>query len=385
MPNPEHRLPPHTGVILVAAGTGSRFGQDKMWVSLHGAPLIRWSLKTCLDAGPAALVLVHSGDSAPFAALDARDYRCVAGGATRRQSVLAGLAALPAEIDQLLIHDAARPGLPPSLLHQIRAALSTAKAALPTLPLQDTIRQIRPSCTLDRSNLCAAQTPQGFDRAVLEAALASSAHDQSDEIQAVEALGHAPSLIRGSAANRKVTHPQDLDLVAALMRPQRISLTGLGFDVHRFCRPGEHPGRELVLGGLPIPGAPPLAGHSDADVLLHALCDAIYGALGNGDIGQHFPPSEAQWRDQDSSLFLSHALGQVQARGGSLIHMDTTLICETPKLAPWSGPMKQRLAALTHLPPERIGLKATTTEGLGFAGRKEGIAAQAVVTLELPA
>ncbi len=372
-------------MILVAAGTGSRFGQDKMWVSLHGAPLVHWSLKTCLDAGPAALVLVHSGDRAPFAALDARDYRCVAGGATRRQSVLAGLAALPEEIDQVLIHDAARPGLPSSILHRVRAALKTAKAALPTLPLQDTIRQVSPSQTLDRSNLCAAQTPQGFDRAVLEAALADSINTQSDEVQAVEALGHAPRLIRGSLVNRKVTYPQDLHLVAALMRPLRVTLTGLGFDVHRFCHPGEHPGRALVLGGLTIPGAPPLAGHSDADVLLHALCDGVYGALGNGDIGQHFPPSEVQWRDQDSCLFLDHALGLVQARGGRLIHMDMTLICETPKLAPWSGPMKRRLADLTRLPLERIGLKSTTTEGLGFTGRKEGIAAQAVVTLELPA
>ena len=173
--------------------------------------------------------------------------------------------------------------------------------------------------------------------------------------------------------------------MARALLTDSLTVTGQGFDVHKFCAPGSAPDRRLMLGGLHIPGASPLAGHSDADVLLHALCDGIYGALGEGDIGAHFPPSDAQWQDQDSAHFLNHALARIEAQGGRLIHIDLTLICETPKLRPVYAQMKARLSDLTRLPPARIGLKATTTEGLGWTGRKEGIAAQALVTLRLPA
>ena len=385
MPNTELFLPPNTGLILLAAGAGTRFGRDKMWVILHERPLILWSLTTCLDTRPETLVLVHSKNSPPFATLDDREYLCVVGGATRRQSVLAGLAALPRHIDRVLIHDAARPGISRKLLVQVCTSLQVAPAVLPVLPIRDTIRQIHPSKTLDRSNMCAAQTPQGFDRSILETALAQSDDTQSDEIQAVEALGYAPTLRPGNMRNMKVTDQEDLKVVESLMAGNFVSVTGSGFDVHRFCLPDEHRGRQLTLGGVKLPGSKPLAGHSDADVILHALCDAIYGALGEGDIGQHFPPTDAKWRDQDSRLFLNHALERVKQRGGSLVHMDLTLICETPKLSDSYDRIKAHLSDMVDLPCHRIGLKATTTERLGFVGRAEGIAAQAMVTVRLPA
>lgn len=393
MPNPDPTLPlkfaPGTGLILLAAGSGTRFGQDKMWVILGGRPLVAWSLKTLLDLQPEALVIVGQGDLARFKALDPRIHSVVAGGSTRRESVLAGLAALTSDLDHILIHDAARPGLAAETALAVRDALEGAEAALPVLRVSDTIKQVDTHggmpTTLNRSLLRAAQTPQGFRRRVLEEALGAGGTQDTDEIQAVEALGHAPALIPGTLENTKITQPQDLAMVSALLSPDPIFVTGQGFDVHRFCTPEEAVGRPLLLGGLEIPGATPLAGHSDADVLLHTLCDAIYGALGDGDIGKHFPPSDLTWKDQDSTHFLEHAMELIQSRQGELVHMDLTLICETPKLRPHEDAMKARLSALTGLPLHRIGLKATTTEQLGFTGRKEGIAAQAVVTLRLPA
>ena len=388
MPASPSPLPPHTAIILVAAGVGARFGGDKLWVDLGGRPLVSWSLRHLLDTQPDHLVLVHQGNAAAFEQLDPRDFTCVQGGATRRESVLAGLAALPEETAYVLIHDAARPGVSAGVALAVAQALQTAPAALPVLPIADTIKQDLAGTitTLDRSTLHAAQTPQGFAMRVLKRALKTAGPQETDEIQAIEALGLTPALVPGTAQNMKVTRQEDLSMVRALLTPQQamITVTGQGFDVHKFCPPGENLDRPLILGGLRVAGGPPLAGHSDADVLLHALCDGIYGALGDGDIGSHFPPSDMQWKDRDSTHFLEHALALIAANGGELVHMDLTLICETPKLRPIHDAMKQRLTALTGLPAHRIGLKATTTEGLGFPGRKEGIAAQATVTLRLP-
>ena len=390
MPNTYPPLPADTAVLLLAAGSGSRFGHDKMWVPLDGRPLVSWSLKTFLDLRPGYLVMVGRPPLDRFSMLDDRPYACVCGGQTRRQSVLAGLAALPPHVSHILIHDAARAGVSPRLILEVREALNTAPAALPALPLSDTIKDI--SCpqrpiTLNRKNLRAAQTPQGFVRTHLERALdRSSDQDQeTDEIQAIEALKLAPALMTGDPCNLKITTPEDLTMLSSLLTRRKITVTGSGFDVHRFCTPEEARKRTLILGGLPLPGEHPLAGHSDADVLLHALCDGIYGALGDGDIGKHFPPCEAKWKDQDSALFLDHALKRCRDQGGELIHIDLTLICQTPKLRTYEDAMKDRLSKLTTLPVQRIGLKATTTEHLGFLGRKEGIAAQATVTLRLPA
>ena len=388
MPNPDpapKTFGPGTAVVLLAAGASTRFGRDKIWAPLGGKPLLTWSLGTLLDLQPACLVLVAQGDLQRFADLDSRIQTVVPGGASRRESVLAGLAALPPEIAFVLIHDAARPGLAAETALAVRNALEGASAALPVLPVCDTIKLVtgEGSCTLDRASLRAAQTPQGFQRAVLTAALAQDSAQETDEIQAVEALGRTPALVSGSLENSKVTHPQDLAVVRALLTSEPLFVTGQGFDVHRFCTPEEGLDRPLRLGGLPIAGGPPLAGHSDADVLLHALCDAVYGALGDGDIGAHFPPSDAAWEDHDSRHFLGHALAQIAAAQGELLHMDLTLICETPKLRPHYTAMKDQLAALTGLPLPRIGLKASTTERLGFTGRQEGIAAMATVTLRL--
>ena len=264
------------------------------------------------------------------------------------------------------------------MILEVANALDFFPAALPVIGVTDTIRQ-GADTTLDRKKLHAAQTPQGFDRQILENCLNDL--EATDEIQSVEAHGFSVAYTHGSRCNHKLTYPEDLAMLTALLCPS-ITVTGLGFDVHRFCTAEEAAGRPLVLGGLKMPGERPLAGHSDADVLLHALCDAIYGALGEGDIGTHFPPSDATWKDQDSTHFLSHALTRIAARGGTLVHADLTLICEMPKLRPVEAAMKARLKDLTGL--ERFGLKATTTEQLGFTGRREGIAAQALVTLQLP-
>ena len=369
---PINTLPPYTGVLLLAAGTGTRFGGNKLRKPLGGQSVLDWSLQTFLSLKPAALVLVGSVDLAPA------DIISVPGGATRRASVLAGMAVLPPEIKRVLIHDAARPGVTPEMIFEVTNALKRCPAALPLITVTDTIRQ-GTSTTLDRASLSAAQTPQGFDRHILENCLNSL--DASDEIQSVEAQGFPVAYTQGARRNHKLTYPEDLAMLTALLCPS-ITVTGLGFDVHRFCTPEEAAGRTLVLGGLKMPGEQPLAGHSDADVLLHALCDAIYGALGEGDIGAHFPPSDAIWKDRDSTHFLSHALARIAARGGTLVHADLTLICEMPKLRPVEAAMRARLKDLTGL--ERFGLKATTTEQMGFTGRGEGIAAQALVTLRLP-
>ena len=391
MPNPKvpitQTLAPKTAVILVAAGSGQRFGGNKIWAALGNRPVIAWSLQTFLDLAPECLVLVGSGDLAAFEGLDARPYAIVAGGDTRRASVQAGLAALPDAIDQVLIHDAARPGIDARTIVNVSAALKDYAAALPVLPLVDTIRSTDPSLpsTLNRSKLHAAQTPQGFALGPLLQVLKQSSQDETDEIQAMERAGHGVATVPGTRQNQKLTTQEDLVTLTALLTNPPLFITGSGFDVHRFCTPDEAEDRTLVLGGLAMPGERPLAGHSDADVLLHALCDAIYGALGDGDIGKHFPPSEASWKDQDSTLFLRHAMAQIAARGGSLVHCDLTLICEEPKLRPVEDAMKTRLMDLTGLSAAHVGLKATTTEQLGFTGRKEGIAAQATVTLRLPA
>lgn len=384
MPNTEHKLDPDTGIILVAAGNGSRFGGDKIWAPLMGKPLVSWSLKTCLDSVPGCLVLVHSGDADKFSKLDQREYKCVRGGHTRRQSVIEGLNALPENIKHVLIHDAARPGLEPALIEKVRNAIDGGQPALPVLALTDTIREIGHGKSIDRNQFRAAQTPQGFSRSILVDAILNTDKDQTDEIEATSACGLTPIFVEGSARNLKITYPQDLQILEAIMRAQMVTTIGHGFDVHRFCAHDECLDRQLKLGGIIIPGARALSGHSDADVLLHALCDGIYGAIGDGDIGTHFPPTEDEWKDQDSTLFLEHALGLIHEKDGELVHIDLTLICEEPKLRPFAQQVKERLSALTKLDINRIGLKATTTEQLGFTGRREGIAAQALVTLRVP-
>jgi 2-C-methyl-D-erythritol 4-phosphate cytidylyltransferase/2-C-methyl-D-erythritol 2,4-cyclodiphosphate synthase len=308
----------------------------------------------------------------------------VAGGATRAASVRAGLAALAADPPaMILVHDAARPVIPPGTIAALRAALAGAPGAIPAQPVTDTLKRGaggRIAATIPREGLFRAQTPQGFRFDALLAAHRAAVDDgATDDAALLEAAGQTVALVPGGEANIKITWPEDLDRVEAHLAARLTPRMGTGFDVHRLV-----PGRPLVLCGVTIPSPLGLSGHSDADVGIHALCDAIYGALAEGDIGRWFPPSDAQWKDADSARFLRHAAGRIAARGGLLANADVTLICERPKIAPHAEAMRARLAALLDVPMSIISVKATTTERLGFAGRGEGIAAQAAAVVLTP-
>ncbi|MBW8269438.1 bifunctional 2-C-methyl-D-erythritol 4-phosphate cytidylyltransferase/2-C-methyl-D-erythritol 2,4-cyclodiphosphate synthase [Caldovatus aquaticus] len=378
--------------LLMAAGRGSRFGGEtpKQFLPLLGLPVIRWAAESLLAEGRVdALLPVCAPEEAPrvAAALEGLPglRPPVAGGATRRESVRAGLEALAAAAAPprlVLVHDAARPFVPPGTVGRLLAALERAPGAIPAQPVADTLKRAeggRIVATVPREGLYRAQTPQGFRFAALLAAHRAARDEATDDAALLEAAGEAVALIPGAETNVKITFPEDLARVESLLLARLIPRTGTGFDVHRLVE-----GRPLVLCGVTIPFPLGLAGHSDADVGIHALCDAIYGALAEGDIGRHFPPSEARWKDADSAAFLRHAAARIAARGGVLASADVTLICERPKIAPHAAAMRARLAALLGTPVERVSVKATTTEGLGFAGRGEGIAAQAAATVLLP-
>ncbi len=369
--------------VLVAAGNGRRFGGEtaKQFLTLAGQPVMRRAAACFVARG---ITLQPVGDAAAIAAaLDGVAHLApVAGGATRQASVLAGLEALAADPpDYVLVHDAARPCVPDALIDAVLTALTDHDGAIPALPVSDTLKRAdtdgRIVATVPRAELFRAQTPQGFHFApFLAAHRAASGRDATDDAAVMEAAGHALVLVPGAEANVKITFQEDLTRMARMMLGPRV---GQGFDVHAFA-----PDRALILCGVNVPHALGLAGHSDADVGLHALCDAIYGALAEGDIGRHFPPSEAAWRDADSAAFVRHAAGRIAARGGELANADITLICEQPKITPHAPAMIARVAALLGVDAARVSVKATTTERLGFTGRGEGIAAQASVMVLLP-
>jgi len=376
--------------LLMAAGRGSRFGGDvpKQYLTLLGRPVIRHAAEALLrDGGVDAIQPVcPPGEEAQVAALlEGLPLRApVAGGATRQESVRAGLAALAADPpDIVLVHDAARPVVPAGTIPALLAALREAPGAIPAAPVTDTLKRgdgLRIAATVPREGLYRAQTPQGFLYGALRDAHRQVAQEVTDDAAVLEAVGLTVALVPGAETNVKITRTEDLARVEAMMGSgQRIPRMGTGFDVHRLVE-----GRPMVLCGVTVPHPLGLAGHSDADVGIHALCDAIYGALAEGDIGRWFPPSEMQWRDADSAQFLRHAAGRIAARGGVLANADVTLICERPKITPHAQAMRARLAALLGVDVERISVKATTTERLGFAGRGEGIAAQAAAVVLLP-
>jgi 2-C-methyl-D-erythritol 4-phosphate cytidylyltransferase/2-C-methyl-D-erythritol 2,4-cyclodiphosphate synthase len=379
--------------LLMAAGRGNRFGggTPKQFLPLLGRPVIRWAAESILAEGRiGALLPVCAPEEAPrvAAALDGLPAvrPPVVGGAARQASVRAGLEALAAAGTPprlVLVHDAARPIIPPGTVARLLEALEQAPGAIPAQPVADTLKRGeagRVVETVPREGLYRAQTPQGFRFATLLAAHRAARGEATDDAALLEAAGETVALIPGAETNVKITFPEDLARVEALLLARLIPRTGTGFDVHRLAE-----GRPLVLCGVTLPFPLGLAGHSDADVGIHALCDAIYGALAEGDIGRHFPPSESRWKDADSAAFLRHAAARIAARGGVLANADVTLICERPRIAPHAEAMRARLAALLDAPAERISVKATTTEGLGFPGRGEGIAAQAVATVLLPA
>ncbi|MBR0664110.1 bifunctional 2-C-methyl-D-erythritol 4-phosphate cytidylyltransferase/2-C-methyl-D-erythritol 2,4-cyclodiphosphate synthase [Roseomonas hellenica] len=379
----------HVIALLMAAGRGSRFGAGtpKQYLPLAGRAVLRRAAEALLaEPGVDAILPVCApGEAATVAALldGLPVLPPVAGGRTRQDSVRAGLEALAgASPDIVLVHDAARPMVPRGTVAALLAALETHPGAIPAQPVTDTLKRAEDGmirATVARAGLFRAQTPQGFRFAPLLAAHRAAAAEVTDDAALLEAAGLAVALVPGSESNVKITHPEDLIRVEAALGAALLPRMGTGFDVHRLVE-----GRPLILCGVTIPFPLGLSGHSDADVGIHALCDAIYGALAEGDIGRHFPPSEATWKDADSARFLRHAAARIAARGGRLAHADVTLICERPKIAPHAEAMRARLAELLDAPIGRVSVKATTTERLGFTGRGEGIAAQAAATLLLP-
>jgi 2-C-methyl-D-erythritol 4-phosphate cytidylyltransferase/2-C-methyl-D-erythritol 2,4-cyclodiphosphate synthase len=349
--------------------------------------VIRHAAEALLAGGHVAAIqpVVAEGEQARVAELLAGlpILPPVAGGATRAASVRAGLEALvgdpPAAV---LVHDAARPVVPEGTIPALLAALADAPGAIPAQPVTDTLKRGTAGAiveTVPREGLFRAQTPQAFRYAALAAAHAAGDEGATDDAALLEAAGQRVALVPGGEANIKITWPEDLTRVEAHLSPRLIPRMGTGFDVHRLVE-----GRPLILCGVTVPHALGLDGHSDADVGIHALCDAIYGALAEGDIGRWFPPSEAEWKDADSARFLRHAAGRIAARGGVLANADVTLICERPKIAPHAQAMRARLAELLGVDIEAVSVKATTTERLGFPGRGEGIAAQAAAVVLVP-
>ena len=382
---------PDTIALIVAAGRGSRFGGalPKQYAPLAGRPLLAHSL--AVFAGhprvDAVRAVIHGDDAAHYreaaGALDLLDP--VPGGASRQASVRLGLESLQARApDRVLIHDGARPLVPAAVIDRVLDALDDATAAIPALRVTDTLKREADGhigATVERHGLWGAQTPQGFRYPEILAAHRAAAEataELTDDAAVAERAGHAVALVVGAADNIKVTQEDDLARAESLLGASETRV-GSGFDVHRFG-PGDH----VVLCGLRIPHERGLVGHSDADVGLHALTDAILGALGAGDIGDHFAPGDPRWKDAESGRFLRHAGDLVAARGGHIVHLDVTLICERPKIGTRRAAMRARIAELLGLAPGRVSVKATTTERLGFAGRGEGIAAQAVATLGLP-
>lgn len=377
---------PAFAAVVVAAGSGSRSGGAKQWRALGGKPVIRWSVEALLKAGAGDVVIVIpvGADAEAAEALDGlTGWRAVHGGATRAGSVQAGLAALGGPEDRpVLVHDAARPFLSAAVIARCIEALDDADGALPALPVADSLRRAVDGLvagSVEREALWRAQTPQAFRLKTLTDAWASWPADEvaTDEATVVERAGGRVKIVEGDARLMKLTYPEDFAMAEALI-PRTVRI-GQGYDVHRWG-----PGQSVWLCGLEIPHDQTLIGHSDADAGLHALTDAILGAIGEGDIGDHFPPTDDTWKGAPSDLFLKHAAGLVTARGGRISNVDVTLICERPKVKPHRQAMRERLAEILGIPLDAVSVKATTSEGLGFTGRGEGLAAQAVATVELP-
>ena len=381
---------PATTALIVAAGSGTRAGAGgpKQYALLGGKPVLRYSVEALIvhPSIAAVRVVIGAGQEDLFHhALQGLEVGDPIRGATTRQgSVSAGLAAIEAEgpPDHVLIHDAARPFCPPAVVDRLLAALDLHAGAVPVLPIADTL--VRSSgCVLgdpvDRSDLTRVQTPQAFRFAAIRSAHRDAAGaDASDDAGLLRAAGLLVASVEGDEALAKLTYPADFARVEEQLRARMVSRTGLGFDVHAFGGPGP-----LIIGGIAVPHARGLTGHSDADVALHALTDALLGTIADGDIGSHFPPSDERWRGAASHLFLEHARDLVLARGGVIDHVDVTIICETPRIGPHREAMRAAIAAMLGLPTGRVGVKATTTERLGFTGRGEGIAAQAVATVRV--
>ncbi|NQW00121.1 MAG: bifunctional 2-C-methyl-D-erythritol 4-phosphate cytidylyltransferase/2-C-methyl-D-erythritol 2,4-cyclodiphosphate synthase [Rhodospirillales bacterium] len=377
-----------TIALIVAAGRGHRFGGEmpKQYIAVNGTPVLRQTV-IALQRHPAisqVRVVIHPDDLPLYqeATKDLGLEAPVFGGALRQDSVRLGLQQLSQNPpDLVLIHDGARPYVSEAIIDRVLAALETVPGVVPTLPLTDTIKRVagdRIMATEDRAALRRAQTPQGFRYGdILAAHLRLAGQNLTDDAAVCEAAGLEVVAVDGDPANIKITTPEDV--VRRLGgNPQMQTRTGSGFDVHRFTS-----GDQVILCGVAVPHSQSLDGHSDADVGLHALTDALLGAIGEGDIGHFFPPSDARWRGASSDQFVSHAVDLIRGRGGRIVNVDITLICEAPKIGPHRLQMRDRVAEILGLAGDRVNVKATTTEQLGFTGRREGIAAQAVANVEI--
>ena len=366
--------------VILAAGRGTRFGDDKVRIDLNGRPVWMWSYSTFLSHPAISEVAIVTTLEHVEAAKSAapRAYRVVAGGETRKQSV-SRAADFAEGFDAILIHDAARPFVSVDVIDRVVSALHTNVAAAAAVPVVDTIKRATDAGVehLDRSELYAMQTPQGIRTEAFLRAIAESPDTVTDDIQMLASIGVEAVLVEGSDQNFKITTQADFDRANQRKSSAEVR-TGIGYDIHSFS---DDPSRQLWLGGVLFEGHPALDGHSDADALLHAVTDAIFGAVAMGDIGQHFPNSDAQWRGAPSTMFLSHAAALVANEGWTIVNLDATVIAETPKVMQKAELIRSRIAESVGISPDRVSVKATTNEKLGSIGRSEGIAAFAIATL----
>ncbi|MDO5483620.1 MAG: 2-C-methyl-D-erythritol 4-phosphate cytidylyltransferase [Desulfovibrionaceae bacterium] len=385
-----------TWAVILAAGSGSRLapaieGRAKQFLPWHGLPLYWHSAlnmrRSCLVDGlvfvfPAARLSTEEAVVRSLAQEHdfALPWLAVAGGALRQDSVRLGLAALPKTVRHVLIHDAARPFATPGLIRRICETLAQgARAVIPGLPVTDTIKLVEAGqvkATLPREQLAAVQTPQGFELAGLRQAHAAAQESGlvvTDDAAMLESLGTEVRIIPGEAANVKITNPEDLALLQGNTQPR--PCTGMGYDVHRYGA-----GRDMKLGGVPIPGGPQVVAHSDGDVLLHALMDAMLGCAGLGDIGQHFPDNDTALEGISSAVLLDQVQEMLHAAHVHICHVDMTIVAQSPRLAPYREEIRKNVARLLHLDKGQVNLKATTEEKMGFTGRAEGIKAYALVS-----
>ncbi len=371
--------------LIVAAGRGERLGGGvpKQYREIAGKPVLRWAVEAVLSH-PAVrwtrVVIGQGQQESAATALQGLDVgEFIEGGAERADSVRAGLNAIPG--DAVLVHDAARPFCPPDVIDRLIAPLEFFEGAAPVLAVGDTLARAtdRLGEAVDRSGLVRVQTPQAFRLEALRHAYASWRGDSpTDESTVVRAAGMSVAAVAGDPALEKLTTVDDFRRAEEWLAGRLTPRTGMGFDVHAFS--GEGP---IVLGGLSIPHSRGLAGHSDADVVLHAITDALLGAAGLGDIGEHFPPSDPQWKGASSDIFLRHTVQLLRSKGAIIDHVDCTVIAEEPKVGPHRSAMRENIAQIAGLRPDQVSIKATTTEGLGFTGRREGIGAQAVASIRM--
>lgn len=384
------------GCVIVAAGRGERFGDTgKVLAPVGGRPVLAWvldAMEASTSVRDVVIVYGHHSEDAIRALVSTGSWpkitALVAGGDQRQDSMTNGVRAIAGDLEVVMVQDAARPLITPELVDRCAVRARETGAAILATPVTDTIKRVDEGVivqTVDRSTLWAAQTPQAFQRQLLvelcERALTGRV-EFTDEASLAEALDRSVAIVRGDRLNIKITHPEDLDVVDALLRQRQgasvvnFPRTGIGYDVHRFAE-----GRRMILGGIEIPFDRGLDGHSDADVLLHAIADAMLGAAALGDIGVHFPPTDDRWKDLDSRDILRHAVVLLAERGWDVVNIDATVIAEAPKINPHVPAMRAEISRVSGLGEDAISLKATTNEGMGFVGRGEGIAALATATI----